>query len=216
MAEAEILVRDRGWTAVSEDDIRELLLSSPFVAHYDILETPRNRLAAADLAMPSFLAAVPMFKKLLDGLSGRNGQPNLEEAASDVTQALRQIPDHLELWDWEDTPENRGDLSRLFDLCRSYFAEFGPPKITKLLHLKRPLLIPIIDDQVRRAWNPRARTEWSVAELVDIAFEMGKELGSRRPGLSVLKAVADSLGWPYNSLSRLRLYDIVSWKRRES
>jgi hypothetical protein len=44
---------------------------------------------------------------------------------------------------------------------------------------------------------------------VKIAFAMGKELGARREGLDEIHMVAQELGPPFNSLSKLRLYDLA-------
>jgi hypothetical protein len=89
--------------------------------------------------------------------------------------------------------------------------QYGVASIFKMLHLKRPQLIPIIDEWAREAWAKTYSQSWTVDQLVDITFAMTKELGRRLESLNEIQEVALQLGWPYNSLSKLRLYDIVFW-----
>ncbi len=125
-----------------------------------------------------------------------------------MTEALRLIPQHVDLWDWPlDEGNNRANLRDLISECR--VPSNAVASIFKMLHLKRPQLIPVIDDWTRQAWNESYSRKWTFDELVEIMSRMSRELGARREGLEELQTVAQDLGWPFNSLSRLRLYDVA-------
>lgn len=186
-------------------DLKESL---DFINHYDVIDTPISRMQVLDLAAPAFLEAIPKFGKLLEAMDGKGNHPTIERALDDVSSALRDLPANTDIWDWPDNPANRAALRHTFWCCR-YFS-YGPALITKLLHLKRRRLIIPIDSRLRKAW-PTPPHQAEMDELVDITFDIGRELRRRKASLARLRKVADEMGWPYNSLSTLRLYDIISW-----
>jgi Family of unknown function (DUF6308) len=205
----ELLTSDQTWIQIDAEDVRRWLLEAIWIHHYDVIRTQPDRMEILDLAIPAFLDAPPHFKKLLGGVDGREGRPVIETKLREITEALHSIPQHTDLWDWNDDDANRANLKTLLRACR--LPQYGVASIFKMLHLKRPQLIPVIDDWARRAWTARYSEAWTLDELVETTFLMGKELGARQEGLNEMREVAVSMGWPYNSLSRLRLYDIVFW-----
>ena len=119
------------------------------------------------------------------------------------------LPAFTDLWDWPDTPGNRQLLLSVFNSCR--YPSYGMASITKRLHLKGPRLVCPIDSRLWDAWIIPNPQNWLTSDLVDVTFEIGWELRARRTSLRRLKTTADSMGWPFDALSILRLYDIVSW-----
>lgn len=168
-----------------------------------------DRVEILDLAIPAFLGAHPNFKTLLSTLDGKDGRPDMHSKLNGITDALRLIPQHVDLWEWPDIEQNRAQLRGLLSECR--MLSYGVARISKMLHLKRPQLIPVIDDWIRRAWSGCYSENWTFDDLVEITFAMAKELGARHKGLNEIREVAQEMGWPYNSLSRLRLYDVTFW-----
>ena len=183
-----------------------LVEKSGFVFGYDQIKTPPHKVDLLDLAIPAFLDAVPRFGKLREGV----GERHWAERLADATRALRSLPANIDLWDWRDTVAHRTSLTTVFRACR--FDWYASASVTKMLHRKRPRLIPILDSQVLDVWSPG----WTFDDLVDVAFALGAELGERESSRAALRKVADELGPPYSDLSTLRLYDIASyWRFRE-
>lgn len=209
MSGIEIRASDGKWKVVAHDQAAKWLRQAPWVFLYDQIETPADRVQVLDLAIPAFLRAAPNFKRLLQSLRAP-GEPDPKEIFANMTDRLRAVPSDVDLWEWRtDGDRNRATLESLFEACR--FKGFALASITKMLHLKRPRLIPIIDDWVRQAWIRPYRRKWTMPEAADLTFRMGDELSLRLEGLNELRGVARSLGWPYDALSTLRLYDIVFW-----
>lgn len=88
----EIRTRRRTWIEVSKEDVRDWLNEASWVYHYDVIETPSDRVEILDLAIPAFLGAHPNFKMLLFGLNGRDGRPDMLTKLGQITEALRPIP----------------------------------------------------------------------------------------------------------------------------
>lgn len=200
----EVKGLDGSWARLSNETAERYLADSRFVRWYDTIETDPGRCTILDLAIPAFLGAPPRFKRLLNLL------PEQEDPLRRVSEALRAIPNTVELWDWPDDKTMRNHLTTLFSAAR--FSYYGPAQITKMLHLKRRLLIPVVDDLVRQAWADTYRRKWTVEELVDIVFDIGHELGQRLGQLNVLMKISQSLGSPWAGLTRLRLYDVVAYQ----
>jgi len=208
MPSVEVRLPGGAWAAVSSKEVKELLQDSiDFICHYDIIETPTDRMQILDLAIPAFLEAIPKFGKLLESMNGVGAHPTVDDALSGIASALQALPTAVDIWDWRDNAANRMALRQAFWSCRYY--SYGPALMTKMLHLKRRRLIIPIDTRLRKAWPIPAGAE--LDDMVDITFAIGRELSHRRASLRQLRKIADGMGWPYNNLSTLRLYDIVSW-----
>ncbi|MGH9169712.1 MAG: DUF6308 family protein [Acidimicrobiales bacterium] len=198
------------WSTVSVKDVKNDLTNSlDLVNRYDLIETPIRRMQILDLAIPAFLEAPPNFKGMLEELNGMGENPTLAVALAKITTALRALPSATDIWDWPDSPANRAALRLAFSRCR--YHSYAHALITKMLHLKRRRLIIPIDSRLRKAWVIPYKKAWTLNEMVDVTFQVGGELGQRPETLRLLRATADRMGWPYNTLSTLRLYDIVSW-----
>jgi len=122
----------------------------------------------------------------------------------------------------------------LYDRALALFEHFSEParvgvstgKISKVLHLKRPNLFPILDTELRHAYQPRAEEAarrlqpqrpglraayWAAirADLLDPANVAGLAVLRRRlreHDRDMLRRVAD--------LSDVRLLDIIAWRPR--
>jgi hypothetical protein len=208
MPGVEVRLPGGAWSVVSPNEVEKLLQDSiDFICHYDMIETPPDRMQILDFAIPAFLEAIPKFGKLLESMNGVAPHPTVEDALAGVASALQALPTAVDIWDWPDTAGNRSALRQAFSSCRYY--SYGPALMTKMLHLKRRRLIIPIDTRLRRAWTVTPGGE--LDGMVDITFAIGSELRRRRGSLRQLRKTADGMGWPYNNLSTLRLYDIVSW-----
>jgi hypothetical protein len=210
MAGIEVRLSGGTWASVPVKTVKKDLQNSlDFINHYDMIETPINRMQILDFAAPAFLEALPKFGKLLEEMDGKGSHPAIEDVLDDISSALRALPASTDIWDWPDTPANRAALRHAFSCCRYY--SYGPALITKLLHLKRRRLVVPVDSRLRRAWPIPTPRGAELDELVDITFDIGRELRKRRASLARLRRTADAMGWPYNRLSTLRLYDVISW-----
>jgi len=90
----------------------------------------------------------------------------------------------------------------------------GLPNATKLLHQKRPLLIPIFDDYVLRSIGvPRQRTWRAVAEIGFERFLSVALEASNAEALSNITAwlAENPLASRGLALSRVRVLDIIAW-----
>lgn len=191
------------------DDRRNALLEAArFVTWYDALPVEPHGVNMFDLSIPAYLDAVPNFKILLR--TGRRNRPIVEQLR-EATDALASIPDGVELWDWElDEPR----LVTLFQATTGSqnraFPGFGPAMCTKLLHRKRPLLIPIIDSFVWADWTGKdLRHGWTTRAMVGIVRDMRETLPSHIESLDGIRThIRDE--WGVN-VSRLRAYDIASY-----
>lgn len=202
----DIQVRVQGgeWAPVTPTDAKQFLRKSDFVYHYDAIATSADRIDILDLAIPAFLGAVPRFSKVLGALSKDASRLQV------MSESLDAIPRNVQLWDYPDLAENRKALKQLFYECQ--MPHYGVASFTKMLHLKRPLLLPIIDNLVRNAWVVPNRAAWITDDLVDIVFSMKKHLSERRETLSCLRGIANELGSPWSGLSDLRLYDVLAYQ----
>lgn len=203
-----------GLRGVSQDEVLGLLERSEFVHWYDgIVDRDPATLSPIDLAYPAFLDAVPDFKVLLQG------QPwsELESKLRGASDVLAQIPMDRDLMDWPDTQENRGLLLNLYRSClggdNGSLLGFGPARCTKLLHKKRPRLVPILDSYQLIAWDyPDPARRWRSAEMVELTFRLGQHLGAQMSFFRELRPRLAELGAPYESLSEVRIYDIIVYQ----
>lgn len=195
-----------GWQTVQSRQAREWLKRSEFVHDYDAIETHPDRVEILDLAIPAFLGAVPRFRDLRRSTS----TPQVKSWLTEIESALGAIPKETALWDWPETPQNRENLLALFNSVR--VPSYALAQVSKLLHRKRPELLPVVDDQVRRAWQTPFKSHWRSEDYVRIVFDIGTELRNRMEVLRALKEMADELGRPWSQLSPLRLFDILSYQ----
>lgn len=168
----DIRLRDGSDTRIEIAEAVDIVRSADYVRWYDALPSGAlDRLDVADLALPAFLDGVPNFKQLLAG----NGWDNLSASLTNASGALRGVPAHTSLNEWADTEPHRLALEGLFKACTGGLNHslpgFGPARSTKMLHKKRPALIPIIDSWQMAAWAKRI-DPWATSDMVDITFEL--------------------------------------------
>ncbi|MCE5190347.1 MAG: DUF6308 family protein [Actinomycetia bacterium] len=172
--------------AVELDVATHILCSeSPWIYWYDAMQTDPLSLSVADLAIPAFLGAVPRFSRILNGKTWTAVQASLDHA----TLLLNQLSLEDELAHWEDTQANRRVLRELFRLttggANGGIPGFGPACCTKMLHKKRPHLIPILDRTVMRARGYSA-TRWRTDDMVDACFAIGRDVAASEADLRIL------------------------------
>lgn len=193
--------------------IEKYLRDSNFVHWYDQLPTNEDSINISDLAIPAFLGATPNFKQMLEGIY----EKGLEKTLKRATECLQQIPKNVYLWDWEESEDKQCNLlealygSVLGGNIKS-IPGYGPAKATKLLHKKRPMLIPIIDSNVIYAWTGEKSNRWKLEEMVDITIQMKQWLAKRTGQLNDLQKIAQQIGEHWSTLSKLRLYDIIAYQ----
>lgn len=190
------------WVSVPNRTVSRYLRGSEFVFGYDQIRTPKHSVRLLDLAAPAFLDDVPNFRRLR-----AIGERQIVNQLAQASAILKRIPANVDLWDWPGDQRNRALLADLFRACR--FDGYSAASFTKMLHLKRPGLIPVLDSRVVRVWHGEKR--WTFEELADVAFAFGDELRRRPATRASLRAVAGALGPPWSQLTTLRLYDIVTY-----
>ena len=144
-----------------------------------------------------------------------NAQINeVVDRSSKFEHLWRAIPVNADLADAD--PEVRGGLYDVADeLFRGLRGDgVGDSKVSKIVHLKRRSLFPILDSRVKKLYDepakaaakalgsPHSHRYW--ATIREDVIRNREELDSIRSGGSMAKELS--------SLSDLRLLDILSWK----
>lgn len=206
-----VLTRSGSEIDICVEDAVEIVRAAPYVRCYDSLSGgDENRIDVQDLAFPAFLDAVPNFKALLVDCGWENLKTKLEYAS----ECLQKIP-NIDLSEWEDSQGNRLHLKRLFQAVtggrNDGLPEFGPARATKLLHKKRPGLLPIIDSWQLEAWGKRA-DPWSTDEMVDVVWKVKDQMSSDLEEYALVSKLALERDETLPPLSRVRIYDILFWE----
>jgi len=211
IAGISVVLRDGSTKIIDLRTAEETILGASYAHWYDALPAGEgNAISLADLSLPAYLSAVPNFKRLLE----LNGWDNLRNTMSAASGNLERIPTEISLLDWDDTGESRLAMRELFLSCLGTaggFPYFGPATATKLLHKKRPDLIPIIDSWQLCAWGKPAYTR-RVDDLIQVMIELKGQLSESADQLLELKGRLKSCEQPWSNLSLLRLYDILFWE----
>ncbi len=212
-SEHRLELRTPGGAAVglSLDQLRTALEQARrAIGIYDEVETDPHAVAPLDLTVPTLLGAPVDFQAIVQAL----GIGGLRKRLTQVSAILLELPTAVDLWEWPNAADNVDRVTRLYAACA--LPTFGPSQITKLLHRKRPRLLPIVDETcIWPAWSDVDPAGWTVDELARITFGIRATL-SRQPGaLQDLRRLADELGPPTDRLSTLRLYDLLAWTRIE-
>ncbi len=186
----------------------ELISKAKYISWYDTLPPGNtNELEVLDLAFPAFLGAVPNFKALLS--------EKTLQALRIASKALRELPSDVSLAGWPDTEQHREQLLGLFRATTGggnrALSGFGPARCTKMLHKKRPALIPIIDSWQLQAWSKPAQS-WRTDDMVEVVFNIQKLIISHADEFRELAEHLKSVGRPIPHLSAVRLYDILFWE----
>lgn len=151
---------------------------------------------------------------------------NAQLRADDVPALLRPRPDalweavphDLDFRDLPDDPREHDGYKGLTRLYESFTAGTGikQAKATKLLHLKRPLLVPIVDSIMTEHYRPAAETtaRGFGEALPQFWATIWREARANEP---VLRGVVEELraqGVAQERVARLpllRLHDILVW-----
>ncbi|MGH9201244.1 MAG: DUF6308 family protein [Vicinamibacterales bacterium] len=188
------------------------MAASWFVHDYDQISTPPNQFEILDLAIPAFLDAVPKFQAMRRAFHA--GRPSsLTKTLGELARTIRRVPIDRDLWDVQE-PEVRDILAPLFEAATKIVG-FGPAVASKLLHRKRPRMIPVIDSYAENAWGTEQRLS-KADRMLAVTTAMRNELGERRRSRAETRSVAEALGDPYAKLSDLRLYDLLAYQAARS
>lgn len=208
-----IRLRDRRDFPLDVCAAAERILSGVhYVPYYDALPSgDPHQLSVLDLALPAYLGAVPNFRRLLD----RGRREGLQLALRTASDALQCVPLEVRLADWEPSDSHRELLCRLFRATtgagNGSIPGFGPACCTKMLHKKRPELIPIIDSWQLEAWGSRARS-WNTNDMADVVFRIRDRVAAHDTELMELAGILKSEDPSLPALSAIRLYDILFWE----
>lgn len=209
----KIMLRNGKQQALGIDKAIEVIANASYVNWYDALPSGKsNELGLLDLAFPAYLGAVPKFKTVLVA----NERANVLTALEAASRILRKVPKNTTLSEWADTDEHRALLGDLFVSTTGGYHRalpgFGPATCTKMLHKKRPALIPIIDSWQLQAWGKRSAS-WRTRDMVDVVFEIrGKALIPQAEELAALGNKLETGSSKLPHLSAVRLYDILFWE----
>lgn len=202
---------------MSADEVRALSITEavstlpPTTASYDHIQSDPQQVRLTDLTIASFLGAPPPLEAALDELSA-DGFSGVAEKLDDMSRALRDIPTDTDLWAWEDSAENRGKLERLYSECA--LPGFSVSHVTKLLHRKRPFLLPVVDEECMwPALTTAPSDDWTSAELTEVSFALGRVLATERTALEKLQQELERRSHPLRTLTPLRLYDLLCWQQ---
>lgn len=196
---------------ISVNEAVSLVFEMDFVRLYDVLPAGNLlRIEIMDLAFPAFLDAVPNFKALLDNSS------NLIASLDAASKQLALLPVNVELAAWDDTAENRNNLKSLFQACTSGkkngLPMFGSARCTKLLHKKRPALIPIIDSWQLQAWGGKVGC-WSLDAMVNVVFHIREQMAPYGDDFLAVQRALIKKDATFPVLTPVRIYDILSWEK---
>lgn len=209
----KIKLRNGSERPVDVDTAASIIKKAKYVRWYDALPPGKeDQLELLDLAFPAFLGAVPNFKALLDD----NGWVNLTAALSGASDILQRVPSLMTLADWPKTPDNHELLVQLFQATtgagNKKLPGFGPARCTKMLHKKRPALIPIIDSWQLEAWGKPTQA-WRTDDMAQIVFSIQEMIIPYAHEYSELSERLKLVEPPLPNLSAVRLYDILFWEQ---
>jgi len=209
----EILLRDRQVESIAVAEAVDLIRTrAHYVRWYDALPSgDPDKLELLDLAFPAFLGAVPNFKALFVD----NGWESIYSALQIASDLLRRIPTDIPLENWDRTNSRHALLVDLFRTTtggqNKALPGFGPARCTKMLHKKRPALIPILDSWQLEAWD-KPTGSWRTDDMADVVFGIRDKIV---PQVSEFYELAERLKRADPSLpclSAVRLYDILFWE----
>jgi hypothetical protein len=207
-----VVLRNGSTTEVDASAAASLILGRAYYVHYyDALPAgDLSSLSILDLAFPAFLGAVPQFRRVLSP----HGALRLQEVMDHASTCLANIPSEVRLSDWPDTPANRTSLVNLISATTGGAAGplhgFGPACCTKMLHKKRPLLIPIVDNWQMSAWGKP--TTWTPGRIVDVIFMIREHVSRQIDELELISRRVHEHDTTSPQLSAIRVYDILFWE----
>lgn len=203
-----IILRNRSDEFIEVPDAVDLIRrDAQYIHWYDALPSGSvNELGLLDLAYPAYLDAPPMFRAFL----ANNGWENLSASIRAASAVLCRVPADVSLVDWPDTQPNRTLLIELFQATHA-LPSFGPARCTKMLHKKRPNLIPILDSWQLQAWG-QPTDVWHTGNMVDVVFGIQSTIAPQAGQFAELALCLKHADPSLPDLSVVRLYDILFWE----
>lgn len=208
----KIKLRNGTEKSIDVEEAVHVIQAADYVRWYDALPGGKeNELELLDLAFPAFLGGVPNFKALLDD----NGWERISTALIDASNVLQRVPADIALADWKKTLDRHDLLVELFQATtgagNKRLPGFGPARCTKMLHKKRPALIPIIDSWQLEAWGKPTQA-WRTDDMAQIVFEIQGTIIPFADDFSELSERLKLADQSLPPLSTVRLYDILFWE----
>jgi hypothetical protein len=166
---------------------------------YDRISPDPFELSALDVRLANRIIA-----RMGAGVSAR-----ILARSGEVAAALRRVPTDATLA----VPADRVDWDALYGLYRalSGLPAVGVPRMTKVLHRKRPALVPILDEVVRSYLcnvEPLALTGSAADQALTLTHAYHRELHHQLAELTQLRDALDGRGI---QLTECRILDILLW-----
>jgi len=159
---------------------------------------------------------------LLNARMRQTAQERLLRKRQSINDVLTQVPSNLDLWKAGESSPVWQNIEKLLDvICAVHYV--GLASATKVLHKKRPRLIPVLDAIIqqyyRQAWHTG---HLSSARMSDFSYEAGfgvwltrcfrQDLLSCEPEISGLCGMLRTLG---AALTPVRVLEALIWAERE-
>lgn len=167
--------------------------------YYDTVETDPSTLSSVDV-----LASTALHP----GVS-RDDLTYFWEHEAELTEWIMRFPTDLALRDADDE-----DLARLGELA-SWESAPSLSLLTKVLHRKRPELVPLVDRELLELYRPITGERGATASWPALLPALRRDLGGQNAiALTLINTeLARRLG---RGLSHVRLVDIVVWMGRRT
>jgi hypothetical protein len=147
-------------------------------------------------------------------LGARIGQESLlvfRRNRAKIETALESVPVGVGLDDsWQDEESMWRTIANVYRAC--WASDVGEARTTKVLHKKRPQLIPIIDGRMVISWyfagysGPKKR---GIDRMIDVTQRIREDVARNRDPLQELQKELVKAGV---NLTRVRLFDVVLWE----
>jgi hypothetical protein len=176
-------------------------------SNYDGKSVANNNELTEDEIWISRGLASRLFHREADGIFRRRRQ---------IEDSLKKIPSEIDLVDLENSQPIPGLSAVVAAIeCMCGVKGVGVAKATKILHKKRPNLIPVLDSRVGKYYAARLRNpkfEIEVNDLPDLIESFRRDLGAVKAQIRQLKRQLDVLGV---NLTHTRILDHLIWARLE-
>ncbi len=192
----------------SANCIAEYIKEQAFVAFYDGAQvTQDNEMRPLDWAVSTLLAAPIRRYSAFETLWQDNGK-----LLNECNHALAALSPDIPL-KHEESLQLRGKVEAAFDAFMQP-AGIKSSIAAKILHKKRPLLIPVIDDFVSTVLIGVRGYKLSARTITDIIFDRFRpQLLSNLPALHEVASLLAGTRTP--PLSAIRILDIAIWRHAD-
>jgi len=128
-----------------------------------------------------------------------------------IEAALESVPVGIGLDDsWPDEESIWEAIRNVYRAC--WTSDVGEARTTKVLHKKRPQLIPIIDRHMVIGWYYAGYSgpkKWGIDRMVEVTERIKEDMRRNRDPLQELQKELVKAGI---NLTRVRLFDVVLWE----